>query len=149
MLHGALDEMRTLLLDMRPAAAQNRTLGQTLNAMVESVRNRSPAKVSLRVEGDGFLPVNVTAQLQRIAQESLNNAIWHADATSIEIELVNHPDEAIAMSISDNGCGFDTEVVKTGHHGLRIMAERANEIGAELKLTSEIGAGTSVSVFWT
>jgi len=149
MLHGALDEMRTLLLDMRPDAAQNWTLGQMFNAMVESVRNRSPAKVSLRVEGDGFLPANVTAQLQRIAQESLNNAIWHAEASAIDIELVNHTDEGIAISVSDDGCGFDTEVVKTGHHGLEIMAERANEIGAVLKLTSEIGVGTSVSVTWS
>jgi len=148
MLRGALDEMRTLLLEMRPTAMQDRTLGQLLAPLAEAARARSRAEVYLHIEGDRVLPENVTTHLQRIAQESLNNAIRHAEAKMVQIELVCDP-EGVALRIADDGCGFDVERLPAGHHGLEIMRERAQEIGALLEVHSTIDKGTEVSVTWS
>jgi PAS domain S-box-containing protein len=148
LLRGALDEMRTLLLEMRSTAVRDRTLGQILAPMTEAARSRSHAEVNLRIEGDHVLPEHVTKHLQRIAQESLNNAIRHADATTIDIELVCVPDR-VALRIRDNGQGFDVQEIPTGHHGLGIMRERAQEMGTVLEIHSTIDGGTEVSVIWS
>ena len=140
--------MRTLLLEMRSTAVRDRTLGQILAPMTEAARSRSHAEVNLRIEGDHVLPEHVTKHLQRIAQESLNNAIRHADATTIDIELVCVPDR-VALRIRDNGQGFDVQEIPTGHHGLGIMRERAQEMGAVLEIHSTIDGGTEVSVVWS
>ena len=148
MLHGALDEMRTLLLEMRPAAMRDRTLGQLLAPIVEAARTRSGAGVKLRVTGDHTLPQHVTGQLQRIAQESVNNAIRHAEAEIIRVDLDCDP-EGISLRITDDGRGFDAGSLSAGHHGLSIMRERAEDIGAVFEVCSAIGKGTEVSVSWS
>jgi PAS domain S-box-containing protein len=148
MLRGALDEMRTLLLEMRPAAMQDRTLGQLLAPLAEAARVRSRTEVNLLIEGDRVLPESVTTHLQRIAQESLNNAIRHAEAKTVQIQLVCDT-EGVALRIADDGCGFDVERLPAGHHGLGIMRERAQEIGALLEVHSTIDQGTEVSVTWS
>jgi len=149
MLRGALDEMRTLLLEMRPAAVRDLiTLGQLLAPMAEAARARSGAQVNLRIEGDRVLPENVTTHMQRIAQESLNNAMRHAEATTIHVDLVCSP-EGVALRITDDGRGFDVERLPGGHHGLGIMRERAQEIGAVFEIHSTIDGGTEVSVSWS
>jgi len=130
--------MRTLLLEMRPAAVRDLiTLGQLLAPMAEAARARSGAQVNLRIEGDRVLPENVTTHMQRIAQESLNNAMRHAEATTIHVDLVC------------SGRGFDVERLPGGHHGLGIMRERAQEIGAVFEIHSTIDGGTEVSVSWS
>jgi signal transduction histidine kinase len=148
LLRGAVDEMRTLLLEMRPSAKHDRTLGQLLASLAESTRTRSPAKVNLRIEGDRLLPENVTTTLQRIAQESLNNATRHAEAKTVNVDLVCDPD-GVALRITDDGRGFDVERVPAGHHGLSIMLERAQEIGAVFEIHSKFDEGTEISVTWS
>jgi len=147
MLRGALDEMRTLLLEMRPSATLG-TLGQLLAPMVKAARARSHAPMQLRITGDRVLPGDVTAHLQRIAQESLNNAIRHAEANTVCVDLACDPD-GVALRITDDGRGFDVEKHPAGHHGLDIMSERAQEIGAVLEVHSTIDGGTEVSVTWS
>ena len=148
LLRGAVDETRTLLLEMRPAAAQDQTLGQLLAPMAEVGRSRSRAKVNLRVEGDRVLPEQVTTHLRRIAQQALNNSIRHAEAETVNVDLVCDPD-GVALRITDDGRGFDVERIPAGHHGLGIMRERAQEIGAVLEVHSTMDGGTEVSVFWS
>jgi PAS domain S-box-containing protein len=148
LLRGALDEMRTLLFELRPAAVRDRTLGQLLAALVETMRTRSSAPVELETKGDHVLPEQVTMTLHRIAQESLNNAVRHASAKTIKIELVSDPDEVV-LRIADDGQGFDADAHLAGHHGLDIMRERAEEIGGVLGIESRAGFGTRVTVTWS
>jgi PAS domain S-box-containing protein len=148
MLRGALDELRTLLFELRPAALRGRTLGQMLGALTDTARARSLAAVNLEIKGDHVLPERVTMTLHRIAQESLNNAIKHAQATTIDVDLVCDPDEVV-MRIVDDGLGFDHERSPAGHHGLDIMRERAEEIGAVLEIESRAGSGTQVTATWS
>jgi len=104
--------------------------------------------VNLRVEGDRVLPGSVSAQLERIARESLNNAVRHAEASTVTVDLACDPDRVV-LRITDDGRGFDVESIPAGHHGLTIMRERAGEIGAVLGLHSEIDGGAEVSVTWS
>ena len=148
MLRGALDEMRTLLLELRPAATPERTLGQLLGALTETMRARSSTAIHLKTKGDHVLPEQVTTTLYRIAQESLNNAVRHAHAVTIKVELVSDPDQVV-LRIADDGLGFDVDRRQAGHHGLDIMRERAEEIGAVFEIESCGGCGTQVTVTWS
>jgi len=148
MLRGALDEMRTLLLELRPAALRGRPLGQLLSELVATMRTRSSTVIELETEGDHVLPERVTATLQRIAQECLNNALRHAAAETIKLNLASGPDEVV-LQIADDGHGFDRQRRLAGHHGLDIMRERADEIGAQLSIESRSGQGTRVTVVWS
>ena len=103
--------------------------------------------VSLSVEADRELPADVTMTLYRIAQEALNNVVKHAEATRVDIMLLNQSDR-VAIRIRDDGRGFDPQAIPVGHLGIRIMAERAQKIGADFQVQSQPGRGTEVSVTW-
>ena len=148
MLRGALAEMRTLLMELRPYALRDQTLGQLLEPLTDAIRVRSGgATVVLKVEGDCSLPDDVTLALYRIAQESLNNIAKHAEANQISIWL--RCDQAgIKLHISDNGRGFDPGSIPTGHMGVGIMKDRAQQVGATFRIDSEPGQGTMVIISW-
>jgi len=85
--------------------------------------------------------------LYRITQEALNNVVQHANATCVSVSL-GCTDEAITITVIDDGIGFDRESIPAGHMGVGIMVERATEIGAHLDIQSTAGHGTTVSVAW-
>jgi signal transduction histidine kinase len=148
LLKGALAEMRTLLLELRPNALREQTLGQLLELLAEAARARSGAIVTLKVEGDRPLPEDVSIALHRIAQESLNNVAKHAESTHISIWL-RLDQSGVKLHISDDGRGFDPETIPSGHLGVRIMRERAQKIGATFQIDSKPGDGTIVIVTWS
>jgi PAS domain S-box-containing protein len=144
---GALAEMRTLLLELRPAALTQSRLGDLIRQLCEALIGRARLPINLVVEGDRTLPPEVQVAFYRIAQESLNNVSKYARATKIEVSLFMSPAGA-HFNICDNGIGFDTSTRKTTSLGLRIMRERAEAIGAHLTISSETGKGTCVEVEW-
>ncbi len=77
------------------------------------------------------MPARVKIALYRIAQEAFNNIIKHAHATQVAATLRNLPDE-ITLTIEDDGRGFAPGSVLPERMGLRIMQERAEQVGAEL-----------------
>jgi signal transduction histidine kinase len=86
-------------------------------------------------------------QLLRIVQQALANVRKHAEATRVRV-AIQHIDGSLCFIIEDNGCGFDLDDAarRSGHHGLRMMRERADEIGAELCVHSSHETGTRVTV---
>lgn len=82
-------------------------------------------------------------QILKIIRECLNNIQKHSQATEIRVSCVEK-DETIAMTVSDNGRGFDADSIDGVHYGLQFMRERAEEIGGHLRIVSKIGEGTSV-----
>ncbi len=148
---GALAEMRTLLLELRPAALVETNLGALLRQLGEAVTGREGLSVSVNVSGDRKLPAEAHIALYRIAQEALNNVVKHARASHVTVELCcqNIGERLVAeISVSDDGRGFDPENFPPGRFGMRTMQERAGAIGAELTITSEPGHGTRVQVVW-
>lgn len=144
---GALAEMRTLLLELRPTALTEAALGDLLKQLAEAVTGRARLPVALTVECQRTLPPEVQLALYRIAQEALNNVVKHSGASRVEISLRCLGD-TVELAVSDDGRGFDVAAVPPDHLGLGIMRERAETIGASLGLRSAPGRGTRVAVVW-
>jgi two-component system nitrate/nitrite sensor histidine kinase NarX len=143
---GALAEMRTLLLELRPSALTDADMTELLRQLAESITGRARVPVDVTIEGDCRLPVDVKVALYRIAQESLNNVAKHAGATHASVRMRCGDD--VTLEVVDDGLGFDVDSVPADSLGLGIMRERAREIGAELNVDSEVGEGTKVHVQW-
>jgi signal transduction histidine kinase len=86
--------------------------------------------------------------LYRICQEALNNIAKHAKAGKVEID-VHHTSAGMELHICDNGSGFRISDLKpSGHFGLSMMRERAEAVGAVLKIDSRPGKGTEITIRW-
>jgi PAS domain S-box-containing protein len=145
---GALAEMRTLLLELRPTALTDAPLADLLRPLVDALMGRKRLRADLVIEGERPYPPEVQVALFRIAQEALNNVAKHAGATYVEVRL--HSQAAgLELTVADNGQGFDPHKVGAEHFGLHIMAERAAAIGAQLVVASRPGAGTQLRVLWS
>jgi signal transduction histidine kinase len=155
---GALAEMRTLLLELRPAALVDTRLEDLLRQLAEAASGREGFPVNVIQEGEGALPPEVHVAMYRIAQEALNNVVKHARASQVSIRLCfpradqeevrRGHGKSVLLEIIDNGRGFD--VTQAPHHrlGLEIMQERAQAIGANLMIDSHPGKGTQITVLW-
>jgi signal transduction histidine kinase len=141
---GALAEMRTLLMELRPSALVEVELGDLLRQLGEAFTGRSRIPIQLKIEGNAPISPDVKVGLYRIAQEALNNIAKHAGATQVNLNLHSQPD-GLELTIADNGCGFDTTSISAEHLGLKIMNERSKEIGVRLTVNSQIGIGTIIT----
>jgi PAS domain S-box-containing protein len=144
---GALAEMRTLLLELRPATLTQTRLNDLLKQLCEALIGRSRLPITLTVEGEGQLPPEVQIAFYRVAQESLNNVFKYARATQVNIRLFLSP-SSVHLETRDNGIGFDMSMTKPTSLGMRIMRERAEAIGADLRISSTPGSGTCVEMTW-
>jgi nitrate/nitrite-specific signal transduction histidine kinase len=144
---GALAEMRTLLIELRPAALVDAELGELLYQLADASRGRIQIEIDVDIEGEREVPEDVKVVLYRIAQEALNNIAKHAGANKISVSLISAPDQ-IELSIRDDGRGFDPSETSPDRFGLRIMQERVETIGATINIDSELGQGTHVKVIW-
>lgn len=161
---GALAEMRTLLLELRPIGLGEVGLGDLLKQLSAGVSGRIRADVNVQIQGDAILPTDVKLAFYRIAQEALNNVAKHSGADRVDIEIKSISaaprgrkkagssqaifSQSVSMSIRDNGRGFDLSSVMGEHLGLGIMHERASNTQAALSIKSKVGAGTEISLHW-
>jgi len=144
---GALAEMRTLLLELRPATLVETNLGDLLRQLTQAVMSRKKVDIALAVSGESRLPPDVQISLYRIAQEVLNNIAKHSRASQVAIQLDYQPNQ-LFLHIRDNGRGFNLEQHAPGGLGLDIMRERAEKINAHLQIDSKIDGGTTVTIIW-
>jgi nitrate/nitrite-specific signal transduction histidine kinase len=144
---GALAEMRTLLLEMRPDSLDRSEIKPLLTQLADAFVGRVRVPVSLVLQGDCKLTQEVKLVLYRIAQEALNNIAKHSGARNVELHLACEPGH-VTLGIRDDGLGFDAGSVPPGHMGIAIMRERASSIGAHLKIESQLGQGTTVELDW-
>jgi signal transduction histidine kinase len=98
--------MRTLLLELRPAALTQTRLPDLIKQLCEALIGRSRLPIQLIIDGDGDVPPDVQIAFYRIAQESLNNVIKYARATQVRVEL-SVSSASVHYAITDNGTGFD------------------------------------------
>ena len=140
---GALAELRTLLIELRPEALDKTALSELLHHLVKVVTARSNAKIDLHIDSDIALDAEVKTTFYRVAQEALNNIQKHAHASHIVIVLRKNHRE-VTLQINDNGCGFDVNTLPTDHFGIGIMRERSELVGASLDVISAENRGTDV-----
>jgi len=157
---GALAEMRTLLLELRPAALVETELGALLGTLAEAVTSRARIPVTVQAVQHCSLPPEVQVALYRIAQEALNNMTKHSNARHAKVGLrfvpppssaEERPDAAaVELVVADDGRGFDPDHLPGGSKGLGlgIMRERAETVGAMLQIHSQAGQGTRIAVRW-
>ncbi|NLS11189.1 sensor histidine kinase [Nesterenkonia sp. MY13] len=143
----SLSDTRQIIRELTPArlddglAAALRRLGQE-----QSDRASLPVEV---IAEDLDLPMGIQTALLRIAQGALSNAIRHANATRIAIELARE-DDAVSLVIRDDGPGFDVSSAVADSHdadsfGLSAMRERVEQLDGALTITSAPGDGTTVT----
>jgi signal transduction histidine kinase len=144
---GALAEMRTLLMELRPKAVLETDIEELLEQLSSGFVGRTRIPVDYQLEVEAELPDDVKVAFYRILQESLNNTAKHARADQVWIAMEIR-DTGAEMSIRDDGIGFDPEAIPAESLGVGIMMERAKEINAVLEIDSVVGAGTEVQVIW-
>ncbi len=157
---GALAEMRTLLLELRPTALVETELGALLRQLAEAVTSRARIPVTVQAAPHCTLPPEVQVALYRIAQEALSNAVKHAGAKQLTVTLrcvspclgENGSQQAggVELIVADDGQGFDLNVKTRGGKGLGlgIMRERAAAVGAAFQIQSQPGQGTRITANW-
>jgi two-component system nitrate/nitrite sensor histidine kinase NarX len=162
---GALAEMRTLLLELRPIGLGEVGLEDLLKQLGAGISGRIRAEVNIHVQGEAVLPTDVKLAFYRIAQEALNNVAKHSGADRVDIEIRTLPaspsrrrkkagisqavfSQSVSMSIRDNGRGFDPSSIVGEHLGLGIMRERATNTHTALSIKSKPGLGTEISLLW-
>lgn len=144
---GALSEMRTLLLELRPDTLADVELGDLCRHLANAFSGRTRVPVAFTQEAQAALPPPVKETFYRVAQEALNNIAKHANAGQVHLHLVAQPEQAEVI-IHDDGAGFDPATLTPENLGLAIMRERAAAIGAQLTIESAPGAGTTVQLRW-
>lgn len=142
---GALSEMRTLLLELRPAALAEMDLADLFRHLANAFTARARLPVELSVEGQVDPPAEVKSVFYRVAQEALNNIVKHAAASQVSISLRREENE-ILLQVRDNGRGFNPNQISPASLGVGIMRERAEAIGARLDIQSQPGKGTVVTL---
>jgi PAS domain S-box-containing protein len=142
----ALKEMRLLVYELRPSVLESEGLIAALQQRLDAVEGRAAVEARLLVDGDIDLPGSVEVALYRIAQEALNNALKHADASVVTIRIRANA-EGLELEISDDGCGFEpSSPAAGGGMGLTTMRERSENLGGQLSVISKPGDGTTVKV---
>ena len=146
-------EIRTLLFELRPLGLETQGLLVTLQHYVERWRDASGNGIKLRLEVSATiprLPAEQEAATFMILQEAMSNAHKHAQSMEITVQLHVEHQQLIAR-VQDSGRGFDLKEVEAHYRagmafGLLNMRERAERIGAELRITSVLDQGTSVEL---
>ncbi len=147
LVRAALAEMRTLLFELRPAALQTAPLDVLVERLGDALSGQTDISVNVCVDEALALPPDVKVALYRVIQEAFSNIAKHARATAVSAR-VEAAGDGVALTIVDDGRGFDPAAVPEGHMGLHIMAERAAGVRAELSVLSTPGEGTTVTALW-
>ena len=142
---GALAQMRTLLLELRGDPPEDVPIEQLLRHLAEAAESRASVTVLLTVRGEAALPPALHTAVYRVTQEALNNVTRHAKASKAWIDLDVEP-ERVRLTVRDDGRGFEPSACVSGHLGLGLMRERAEDAGAEFRIVTELGAGTVIAV---
>ncbi|MCA9913321.1 MAG: sensor histidine kinase, partial [Anaerolineae bacterium] len=147
---GALAEMRSLLLELRPTALIEIPIHELVKHLSEAAQGRGRMPVVACVDQDIQLPGDAKIVFYRILQEALNNAVKHAHASEVQISVRQRddPQNTVSLQVSDNGRGFDQQKVAGDHFGLKIMQERAESIAAQLAIESQPDQGTQITLIY-
>ena len=143
-----LIEARRSVVALRPQLLEEGSLQSALHRLVTQLRTAAmDTTLYYEIEGAVYsLPTEVESNLLRIGQEALTNAIRHANADEIRVELVYDRDR-VCLRVKDNGQGFGVGSIPSSEgFGLLGMSERAERIGAQLSIRSQPGQGTEIIV---
>jgi two-component system, NarL family, sensor histidine kinase UhpB len=139
------DAMRGLIPRLAPLSLDTMGLAAALETLVREVQRRHPQpSLTLRHELPGELGASVTLAAYRVVQEGLTNALRHAQAGSVMID-VSSQGERMKVSVTDDGVGLPGEWSRPGHFGLRGLAQRVEHLGGTLQVRNVEPHGVNVT----
>ncbi len=143
----ALEEVRSIAYNLRPYHLERLGLRESIEAMLEKIREATELEINARVAlYDEVFSKDDEVTFYRVIQECLNNIIKHANATAVEISIVQNETQVLAR-IQDNGSGFAaTAENQSSGFGLIGLAERVRMLGGTHMIESSAGKGTTVMV---
>ena len=144
-LKESIADVRELLLHFR-TRTQADDIDRAVQETLQKFQHQTGLQVSSKTIGEGLpLPQDMQTHVLHVLQEALSNVRKHACARSVEIEI--HKGEPWRFLVRDDGVGFDLLGSRTELQvGLRIMRERADQIGATVAIDSAVGQGTTVTL---
>ncbi|KIL49899.1 histidine kinase [Jeotgalibacillus soli] len=147
MVRSALSEVRRIIYDLRPMALDDLGLIPTLRKYLSTIEeyNKGTTIVFTQIGEERRLNGRYEVALFRLIQESVQNALKHAQASEIQVKFESRRDRIVAV-IRDNGKGFDTSLQKEGSFGLIGMRERAELLDGQISIDSKKGSGTVVMI---
>jgi signal transduction histidine kinase len=147
-VRNIVSEVRETLYELRAGVTDQVDLRMIATEYVERYCERTGIVATLHAPGSGRVPARVEQELFRILQEALRNIEQHAGADRAWITWEVDGRRA-SLEVLDNGHGFDpNDAGRPGSYGLVGMRERADEIGARLRVDAEPGRGTRLTVEW-
>ena len=139
-----IEELRTLIAELRPATLDQLGLRAALEDLVERIAGGSEIELSndfsIEVER---LDSELETVVYRLVQEALTNVAKHAGASCVTLELAQR-EGRLDVLVADDGCGFDPDAERGGF-GLVGMRERVELAGGELQIESKPGSGTRMT----
>jgi two-component system sensor histidine kinase UhpB len=130
------DAMHGLIPRLVPLSLDTLGLADTLENLVRDWQRRYPAvQLSACHDLSAVLGPTVTLTIYRVAQEGLINALRHAQATQVEIDL-HSDEEQIALTVTDDGVGLAPDWLRPGHFGLRGLADRVEHLGGSFTVAN-------------
>lgn len=148
MVRSSLYEVRRIIYDLRPMALDDLGLVPTLRkylARTEEYNNGTPHIQFFNFGEEVRLHSNYEVALFRLVQESVQNALKHAECSVIQVKLEMQK-ERIVVIIKDNGKGFDVRAKKEGSFGIVGMKERIELLNGNITIDSKQGLGTIVTI---
>jgi signal transduction histidine kinase len=150
-IHDQSNEVRSSIIGLKLAGNIDSGFAVNVREFIDQCNRLNELMLELEISNDvDALTMNVETELQlfRILQEAVSNIRKHSKSSEASVSL-KKKDNQLIMIISDNGVGFDpmeTGLERKGHFGLRIMFERAREVGAHIEIKSNPGSGTQVII---
>ena len=148
MLRYSLEEARRSVMDLRSQALESRDLAGALTDLARQMTSGTRAEAHVRIGGARQrLDISLEHHLLRIGLEALTNALKHADAGRVDIELTFHADRVV-LAVHDDGRGLgqSTTEIPGDHFGLQGVRERVTKMGGALDIESHAGRGTRLTV---
>ena len=147
LMDSVLEEGRRAVQGLRSSQDLYPSLGHALAGVPSDLGLLSPAGFRVVVEGQKReLKAALRDEIYRIGREAIVNAYRHSRANRIEAE-VEYRSSGLRIAVRDNGCGIDPQLLRrSGHWGLQGMRERAERIGAQLRILSKVTLGTEVEL---
>jgi PAS domain S-box-containing protein len=144
LIDKTIQDVRDMAYRLRPRVLDDLGLSDALESLVSDFEKRSNVSCVFRRDAMPKIDKTLATALYRIGQEAVTNAIRHADATTIIVELRTDA-QGLILTVEDNGIGFDPAPgTQQSGFGLEGMMERANLAGGSLDIRSEKGRGTRI-----
>lgn len=146
-LRETIDEIRSIIFDLRPMTFDDLGLKTALETLLLNIKNDCLCEIESDIDDVSCENNLVLVSIFRLCQESLTNFCKYAEAEKLVFSCKNHGKFCV-VNIVDNGKGFSSEIPDDGkkHFGFSLMRERVALLNGKINISSELGKGTKIYI---